>query len=129
MDNKEKLQYTYSAPTEEEREFIKSVRSKYVQEEKQMSKFERLKQLNDKVNRTPTIVGITIGVIGILIFGTGMTTVLEWGRPILGVVISAIGAIPIALSYFIYKRILNKNKAKYGQEILQITEELLRDSE
>ena len=126
-NNNEKLEYSYSAPTEEEKEYIKSIRRQYLTEEKEMSKLEQLKKLNDKVNGFPTMIALITGIIGILIFGTGMTMVLEWSLLIWGITVSAIGAIPIALSYPLYKIILTKRKETYGEQILRLTEQLLGD--
>ncbi|MBQ3219838.1 MAG: hypothetical protein IJB32_04525 [Clostridia bacterium] len=126
-NNNEKLEYSYSAPTEEEKEYIKSIRRQYVSEEKETSKFEQLKMLNNKVNNPPTIVALIIGIIGLLIFGTGMTMVLEWALLVWGIAVSAVGAIPILISYPIYKSVLKKRKEKYGDEILRLSEELLGD--
>lgn len=126
-NNNEKLEYSYSAPTEEEKEYIKGIRRQYVSEEKETSKFEQLKMLNNKVNNPPTIVALIIGIIGLLIFGTGMTMVLEWALLVWGIAVSAVGAIPILISYPIYKSVLKKRKEKYGDEILRLSEELLGD--
>ena len=106
----DKMKYTYSAPTEEEKMYIKSVRSKYVKEEE--TPLDRLTRLDKKVKNEPTIIALVLGVLGLLIFGTGMTMILEWGLMLLGIVVALIGVLPIIVAYPIYKKVLGKNMDK-----------------
>ena len=55
--------------------------------------------------------------------------ILEWNIWIWGIVLMAIGIVPMAIAYPVYKFSLNKGKAKYGEEILRLSEELLNESE
>ena len=122
--------YTYAAPTESERKEIESIKRQYVDEgKKEESKLQRLRRLDSKVKNTPVIWSLCVGVIGTLIFGFGLTMVLEWDELLIGAAIMAVGAIPIALAYPIYKRILKNGKKKYGGEIVRLSEELLKGEE
>ena len=124
----EKFEYKYEAPTIEERKEIASIQRAYLPEEKRMSKLERLRYLDNKVKSIPMIYGLTFGVVGILLFGTGMTFFLEWTQFwYLGIPFSLIGLIPVVLAYPVYLRVLKKYKAKYGAEIIKISNELLAD--
>ena len=125
-DNKEIFEYTYSAPTEEEKKQIESIRREYLGEGKTLSPFEKLKKLNAKVKDTATIVALIFGIVGCLVFGLGLTMVLEWQIWIWGVVLMTIGTIPMLIAYPAYNLTLSRGKKKYGKEILELTEELLK---
>ncbi|MBQ8178608.1 MAG: dihydropteridine reductase [Clostridia bacterium] len=126
MTKNEKFEYTYTAPTEAERREIMSIKNNYAPTlPKKETKLERLRKLDSKVSNTATIVALILSVPGFLIFGTGMTMVLEWSLISWGIVVSAVGVIPMALAYPAYKHVLNKGKKKYGAEILKLSEELL----
>ncbi len=118
--------YTYTAPTEEERKEIESIKRQYVEaEKKEETKLQRLRRLDAKVRSTPVILALTVGIIGTLIFGLGLTCVLEWDKLLLGVGIMAIGGIFAGLAYPIYGWSLKRGKKKYGAEIIKLSEELL----
>lgn len=120
-----KFQYRYEAPTEEERREILSIRSNYLAEEKNVGKLERLRLLDRKVRSSATAASIGLGVVGCLIFGLGMALTLEWELFAAGIATSAAGCIPIAAAYSVYRLVLEKNKKKYGAEILKLSDELL----
>ena len=129
MENKE-FNYTYVAPTESERKEIESIKIQYLKEEKkEETKLQRLRRLDSKVKKTPVILSLCLGVIGTLIFGLGLTTVLEWNKLVLGVCIMAVGAIPMAIANPVYKGALKAGKKKYGAEIVKLSEELLNGEE
>lgn len=117
--------YTYSAPTEAQRNEIESIRRQYVEGEELEPKEARLHRLHSRVVNTATAAGLIFGVIGLLIFGTGLTCVLEWNNIPLGIGVSVLGAVLIALAYPLYKKVLTKQKAKYGAEIVRLSDELL----
>ena len=119
--------YTYVALTEEEKKEIASIRKQYAPQEKTETKMERLRKLDARVKNVPTAVALALGIIGLLVFGLGMTTVLEWLMPVLGVAICIVGAVPMGLAYPVYNGLLKWGKKKYGDEILQLSEELLEE--
>ena len=123
--NENQFNYTYKAPTEEERREIESIKRQYEPKNESENKLARLRKLNNLVNGLATSVSLAVGVIGLLIFGLGLAMVLEWQIIIGGVIICILGIPPIAAAYPIYNIILNKNKAKYGDEILKLSNELL----
>lgn len=126
MENKDKFTYTYSAPTEKERSEIESIRRQYkTPEEKGEGKLERLRSLHSRITRSATAASLATGIVGLLIFGLGMSLVLEFGQIAIGIVVSAVGVVPIALAYPIYSRIINNGKKKYGEEIIRLSDELL----
>ena len=124
----EQFNYTYKAPTEEERKEIAGIRRQYEKTpEKSESKLERLRSLDARVKNSAFIFSLTFGVIGCLVFGTGLALALEWGRLFWGIAVGIIGCLPMLLAYPAYKFLLNRNKKKYGAEILKLSEELLNE--
>ena len=127
MNNK--FNYKYIAPTEEERKEIDSIRRQYTPQEKTETKLERLRRLDGLVKNTAIIWSLCLGVVGTLVFGLGLTMILEWSMLNWGIFLMAVASIPMAFAYPVYKLTLNKGKAKYGDEILRLSEELLNESE
>ena len=123
----DKFSFKYIAPTEQERKEIDSIRRQYVPVEQKESKLERLRRLDALVKNTATIWSLVLGVIGTLIFGLGLTMILEWNIWLWGIVLMVVGSVPMATAYPIYKKTLNKNKEKFGEEILRLSEELLNE--
>lgn len=121
--------FRYSAPSQEERKEIDSIRRQYAPQEKTETKLERLRRLDGLVKNTAVIWALCLGVIGTLIFGLGLAMILEWNNWLWGIVLMIVGSVPMAIAYPVYKLTLNKGKAKYGEEILRLSEELLNESE
>lgn len=119
--------FKYSAPTENERKEIDSIRRQYLPKEKTETKMERLRRLDSLVKNTATIWSLCLGVVGTLILGVGLTMILEWSIWLWGVVLMAVGCIPIIIAYPVYKKLLKKYKNLYGEEILRLSEELLNE--
>lgn len=125
----DKFSYKYVAPTEEERKEIDSIRRQYAPQSQTESKLDRLRRLDSIVKNTAIIWSLVLGVLGTLIFGLGLTMILEWQILPWGIVIMAIGSVPIAIAYPVYKTVLKKYKNRYGEEILRLSKELLNNSD
>lgn len=123
-----KFRYTYTAPTEEERREIESIRAAY-RKDVRSEKLERLRRLNARVKNAAMSVALTLGVLGLLVFGLGMTMILEWGILAGGVAVSAAGVLPMAAAAPAYHFVLRRGKEKYGEEIVRLSEELLGDDD
>lgn len=124
----EKFEYKYTAPTDQEKREIEAIKRQYVKVEEPTSKLERLRELDAKVKRMPTILALTLGVVGTLLFGTGMTFFLEWITLwYVGIPFSIIGLILISLAMPVYKKIKQKNIDKYRDEIIKLSDSLLNE--
>ena len=121
-----KFNYTYNAPTQKERETIEHIKNQYMPTEP-LSKLEKLKKLDSKVKTTPTIVALVLGIVGILIFGLGLTLALEFNQIYLGIIVGLIGGLPICLAYPVYNKLFDKLKKKHGPEIIKLSNELLNE--
>lgn len=124
----EKFEYKYTAPTDQEKREIEAIKRQYVKVEEPTSKLERLRELDAKVKRIPTILALTLGIVGTLLFGTGMTFFLEWITLwYVGIPFSIIGLILISLAMPVYKKIKQKNIDKYRDEIIKLSDSLLNE--
>ena len=102
-ENNNKFEYTYSAVTEKERKQVEEIRSRYMKplEEKE-DDFSRLQRLDKKVKTALYLFGTMAAVVGLAV---------------------------LSAAYFIYTYILKKNKQRYGEEILRLSESLLAGKE
>lgn len=126
-ENRNKFNYTYSAPTETERKEIEEIRSQYLPDAKNNEKLERLKSLDFFVRNTAKLVAFSFGVFGVLVFGLGLSMVLSWALIVWGIVVCALGACFAGAAYPLYRIIFQRNKKKYGPEILRLSRELLNE--
>ncbi len=124
MNQNNTFVYSYSAKENKE---IQEIRKKYLPQKE--SKLDELKRLDGIVQSSGMIEALCVGIIGCLIFGTGMCLamqVIASGQlfMILGILVGIIGAAVMLTAHPIYKKIYNKAKAKYAPRILELTEEL-----
>lgn len=123
---KNTFEYTYYAPTEEEKKRIESIRRRYDESsDGGDAKFERLKSLDAKIKNVATCLSLTAGIAGCLIFGAGLSMILEFNIFVYGIIVMAIGTIAMAIAYPSYNFLINKGKKKYGKEIVKLADELL----
>lgn len=127
QENKGGFRYTYTALTPEEKKEIEGIRRNYAPSETTAeTSLERLRRLHAKTKNPPTALSLTLGVVGTLVFGTGLCMVLEWNLPLWGVIVGALGALVAGLAYPAYRWLLKRNKKKYAAEILELSDELLK---
>lgn len=124
----DKFTYTYTAPDENERREIEDIKQRY-QTNDRNEKLARLKKLDAEVKNAPTVTGLVLGVPGTLIFGLGLTMILEWNLIIGGIVVMLAGCVPIALAYPAYNYVLKRKKARHSDEILKLADELLNEAQ
>ena len=122
-NNNEVFEYTYSAAMQEE---VKKIREKYVQTPKEEDKLETLRRLDASVTRKGTVLSLILGVLGTLIFGTGMCCCLVWNLFIPGVIVGLIGLVGVSLAYPTYSCVTKKEREKIAPQILSLTEELMK---
>ncbi|MBQ7344407.1 MAG: hypothetical protein IJW53_06585 [Clostridia bacterium] len=121
MENAQNFSYSYSAPKNKE---IESIRSKYITKEE--TKIERLRRLDKQVSTAGQLESLCTGVIGSLIFGTGMCFGLDAlaGADWLTLAFAIPGALVMLAAYPIYKRMQRRAKRDIVPEILALTDEL-----
>lgn len=134
-NQKNGFSYTYSARDREEAE---KIREKY--EEKpapQETAMERLRRLDGGVTKKAQTVSLTLGILGVLILGCGMSLVMTDIAGALGmaagiamavgILIGCLGCIMTALAYPLYRAVLRRERARIAPEILRLSEELVRN--
>lgn len=128
MKENETFKITYSAGKQEE---IQSIREKYMPKEE--SKMDQLRALDASVGKKATMISVSIGVIGTLLMGSGMSLCLsDFGNVLgkfgfcVGIVLGMIGIAILACAYPCYQKTLKKEREKIAPKILQLTEELMQ---
>lgn len=132
MDNAENaFQYTYSAKEQSE---VESIRKKYLPQEE--SKMDRLRRLDRSASQKAQVWALSLGIIGSLILGAGMSlTMTNLGEMLgshrnlamlIGIVIGIVGMVLVALAYPVYNRVLKKERERIAPEILRLTDELMK---
>lgn len=124
----ETFKMTYSADSREE---IENIRSKYLP--RRESRIERLRAIEAAVNKKATVASITIGIIGTLIMGMGMSLVMSdlgalfgaLSLPI-GIAAGVLGIVILAMAYPVYTLTLKRARKKAAPEVLRLTDELMR---
>ena len=96
---------------------------------KESSKLVALKKLDNKAKLPATIFTYSWGIVSALVFGTGMSLAMQvigsgLTGMVLGIAVGIIGLIGCGVNYPIYKKMLEKGKAKYAYEIVQLAREI-----
>ncbi len=108
-----------------------AIKGEYVP--KQESKLDKLVKMHEKVKRPAEIFAYSFGTAGSLVLGTGMSLAmkvigasLSFAMP-LGIAVGVLGIAMVSGNYFLYRKILKNRKAKYGKEILTLSDEILEN--
>ena len=96
---------------------------------KESSKIVALKKLDNKAKLPATIFTYSLGIVSALVFGTGMCLAMQvigsgLTALILGIVIGIVGLVGCGVNYPIYKKMLEKGKAKYAYEIVELARQI-----
>ena len=93
---------------------------------KDSSKIVALKKLDNKAKLPATIFTYSCGIISALVFGTGMCLAMQviGSSMVLGIIIGIIGLFGCGINYPIYKKMLEKGKAKYAYEIVELARQI-----
>ena len=96
---------------------------------KESSKLVALKKLDNKAKLPATIFTYSWGIVSALVFGTGMCLAMQvigggLAVMVLGIVVGIIGMIGCGVNYPIYKKMLEKGKAKYAYEIVELARQI-----
>ena len=121
VTKEETFEYTYSAKRQEE---IEAIKNKYLPPKE--DKMDQLRKLDASVTLHATMWSISIGVIGLLIFGGGMSCTLVGAKNLFvpGIVIGLIGLAVMGLALPVYRVMEKKQREKIAPEILALAEEL-----
>ena len=113
----------------EQNTIAQKIRAQYT--ERQSTRLDKLREMDAQVKRPANIFAYAFGTVGSLVLGTGMClamkiigTGLSLAMP-LGIGIGLIGIAMVSGNYFLYKKLIDKRKKKYGKEILALSNEIL----
>lgn len=126
--------YSYSA---KEQADIKKIRERYESDpSSEEGKLERLHRLDRGVVKKARAAALSVGIVGSLVLGIGMSLVMSDFSSVLGryegyniVIGMAIGIVGVALvsaAYPIYKHVQRREKEKVAPEILRLADELMK---
>lgn len=125
----ESFSYTYSAKQQEE---IKAIRKKY--EAPEENKMEQLRRLDASATKKATIRSMTVGIIGALIMGLGMSISMtdigavfgSFLSMLVGIVIGVLGIVLVCLAYPTYHRTLKAERERIAPEVFRLSDELMK---
>ena len=111
---------------------VQKIRTQYT--EKTTTELNELRTLDAKVKRTANIFGYVFGSISAIVMGGGMSLVMtDIGNTIgftdafvPGIAIGVVGLIMCLINYPVYKTILNKRKHKYANDIIELSDRIVK---
>ena len=117
----EAFKYEYSSEKAME---VDDIVNKYVAKED--DKLTQIKKLDEAVERRAAIKAVTIGVIGALIMGAGMSIIMKASASffVTGIVVGLIGMAVMAAAFPIYKGILKKEREAAAPQILALSQDI-----
>lgn len=117
----EAFKYEYSSEKAKE---VDDIVNKYVGKED--DKLTQIKKLDEAVECKAAIKAVTIGVIGVLMMGAGMSIIMEASASffVAGIVVGLIGMAVMAAAYPIHKRTLRKERGAAAPQILALSQDI-----
>ena len=93
---------------------------------KDSSKIVALKKLDNRAKLPAAVFTYSCGIISALVFGTGMCLAMQviGSSMVLGIIIGIIGLFGCGINYPIYTKMLEKGKAKYAYEIVELARQI-----
>lgn len=120
-EQKETFNYSYSSIRREE---VEKIRNKYIQA--QEDDLSELRRLDNHITNTATFASIFVGIVGVLVFGSGLSLVLSFSEYISGTIVGFLGLLIMGSGLLINKIILKKLREKYGSRIIELSDKLLK---
>ena len=135
MSNDEDKGFNYTYSTKQRDEVI-AIRKKYAPSEPEdVDNITLLRNIDSEVTRKATVRALITGVIGALLMGTGMSVLmtdlsshmgLDPGISLLiGIAIGMLGLVIMCITYPLYIRILERERARVADEVIRLSDELL----
>ena len=100
---------------------------------KQERKLIALIKLNRKAKQGAEIFAYTFGIICSLILGTGMSFAMgiigdgSITTMVISILVGLVGIFGVSINYFLYKKLLEKGKNKYGSDIIRLAKEIAEE--
>lgn len=112
---------------------VQKIRTQYT--EKEHTQLDALKELDAKVKRPANVFAYVFGSISAIIMGSGMSLVMtDIGSSIgvensmvPGIIIGIVGMLMAIINYPIHKSILTSRKKKYADQIMKLSDKIMRN--
>jgi hypothetical protein len=134
-NNQEKSGFTYTYSAKEQAE-LKRIREKYTAPAKEEDKLTRLRRLDASVTSTAQAVALTLGILGVLILGFGMSLIMTElseffglsaaSAVLVGVIVGIVGGALASLAYPIYTSLVKAKRKRLAPEIIRLADELIK---
>ncbi len=119
--SEETYEYTYSAKEDKE---LQKIKDKYRVQTTKETKMQQLESLDKSVNKNATIVAMSMGILGTLVFGLGLTCVTTFSEYfVIGIIVGVIGMIIMGVTYPIYRKMVKNKRDLIAPQILKLIEE------
>ena len=129
--NQETFTFSYSAKQNSE---VLEIRKKYLPQEE--SKMEKLRRLDRSVVQKAQIIALTIGLVGMIFLGFGMSLAMTplgeiWGShrdmsKVIGILVGLLGMGILVTAHPIHQVVIKRERKKIAPEIMKLTEELMK---
>ena len=116
-----------------DKEFVvQNIRAQYAETE--MTELDALKALDAKVRKPANVFACIYGSLGAIVMGAGMSLVMTEIGEIIGlasslipgIAVGIVGLVMVCTTYPIHRKILNARKKKYAQQILELSERIMK---
>ena len=112
---------------------VQNIRAQYTVKEN--TELDELRALDAKVKRPANIFAYVFGSIGAVIMGSGMSLVMTYIGTTLGIenamlpgiIIGIVGLAVACVNYPIYKNILTFRRKKYADEIVSLSDKIMKN--
>jgi len=113
---------------------VQKIRTQYT--EKQHTQLDALKELDRRVKRPANVFAYTFGSVSAIIMGAGMSLVMTDIGAIIGlknalipgILVGVVGLALVLVNYPIYKGILNARRKKYADQIIALSDSIMKNS-
>lgn len=117
----ETVSITYSAGEQKE---LNAIRARYTPKEgRSLTDLDKVKAIDARAKRKGRTAGLTVGILGTLITGLGMSFVMVWDMLAPGIVIGLVGLAGVAGAYPLYQRVIRKERVRAADEITRLSSE------
>lgn len=110
---------------------VQKIRTQYT--EREHTELDTLRELDARVKKPAAVLAYTLGSIGAVVMGSGMSLVmtdiadrLGISSPMpLGIAVGIVGMAIVIANYPIYKKLLAARKKKYASEVIALSDRLM----
>ena len=121
--NEVKVGLSYDADAQKR---MGAIRAKYVQSdaaETQESALARMRRLDARVESKAQIISLAVGIVATLLLGTGMSAMMVWNQPFIGIAVGVVGLAGIIEAFPVYRRVSKQEREKIAPEIVRLSEQ------